>query len=784
MNADSPFDPAETALFEKEDFGNRQALLPPIGDPAGAEAKGARFEPNRIEIQTRNSQDGLLCVSEIYYRGWEAWIDGKRAPVEKVNYTLRGVFVPAGNHRVEFVYRAHSFRNGAVWSLLGLLLLFGGAVVARINRSTGTGLSAGLARRARGLSGAQRLTIVMLTLLTAYTLVVIKHASYAVGGSDSAGYANIARSLLDGPIAQPISDLDRFGLGDEYAGFFTSLAYNSILKDQKLTRTMAPIYPVGFPLHLATGALLLGWRYGPFLVSPLIGALSLVLLYLTARLLGLSRGFAFAGCVLLAANPTFILMISQPMSDATAMFWGLVMVWAALRSRQNQQWALLAGAAFGIAFLVRPTNAVLLAPLAFCLRLQPKVFLLFLLGGLPFAAIFGAFNLAAFGHPLQTGYTSINLQQLITTVGAMGRVKFYVYWVGMTLSPLVLLGWVVAGLNPRIEWRVRALLIAWFGAFFLFYICYDVYDAWWYTRFVLPGYPGLVLGALLTGRELCEALARKKQALGWAVGVALLAVALGFESHYVSKYELFRVGRWEYLHAESCNWANAQLPSKALIVALEMSGSLKYYTGRPTVRWDYMTAEMWPHLRKQVQKSGYQFYALLMSHELDQARQNVPGKWTEVGRLRHISLWHIEAMEKAPARIEYAQGFLGLERDQVGDSWRWIANEGVVRLENTGQPMRLLVEGTVPLDSLPQPATIQISLNGAVIHQAVAKEKDFKTELVISPKQQGGEKWSELQIRTDQTFSPHELNPQSTDERRLGFSLTNLIWEEKSPPQK
>jgi hypothetical protein len=127
----SRFDPAQTALLEKEDFGNRPITLPEIGDAANASVNVTRYEPNRIELETQNSNAGFLVLSEIYYRGWEAWLDGKRVPVEKVNYLLRGVTVPAGNHRIEFVYRAHSFRNGATWSLAGVLLLGICAAVSR-----------------------------------------------------------------------------------------------------------------------------------------------------------------------------------------------------------------------------------------------------------------------------------------------------------------------------------------------------------------------------------------------------------------------------------------------------------------------------------------------------------------------------------------------------------------------------------------------------------------------------------------------------------------------------
>jgi hypothetical protein len=119
----SGFDPAEVALFEQEDFGGRPIKLPPVGETSAAQVKVVRYEPQRIVLETRNPQAGFLVLSEVYYRGWEAWVDGRRVPVERVNYALRGLPVAPGEHRVEMVFRAPSFRTGAVYSTLGLLAL-------------------------------------------------------------------------------------------------------------------------------------------------------------------------------------------------------------------------------------------------------------------------------------------------------------------------------------------------------------------------------------------------------------------------------------------------------------------------------------------------------------------------------------------------------------------------------------------------------------------------------------------------------------------------------------
>jgi hypothetical protein len=119
----TPCDPREVALFEAEHYGARAASLPAIPAAQTATATLAQYEPNRLALETHNAQAGLLVLSEVYYRGWEARIDGQPAPIEQVNHLLRALFVPAGAHHIEFVFRAPSFRRGAWGSAAGVLLL-------------------------------------------------------------------------------------------------------------------------------------------------------------------------------------------------------------------------------------------------------------------------------------------------------------------------------------------------------------------------------------------------------------------------------------------------------------------------------------------------------------------------------------------------------------------------------------------------------------------------------------------------------------------------------------
>ncbi len=84
-----------------------------------------RYEANRIEMDVRVDDTGFLVLSEMYYPGWQATVNGNPAKIYRADSVLRGVIVPPGRSRVVFRYRPMSLLIGA-----GLSLLSVGAVVA------------------------------------------------------------------------------------------------------------------------------------------------------------------------------------------------------------------------------------------------------------------------------------------------------------------------------------------------------------------------------------------------------------------------------------------------------------------------------------------------------------------------------------------------------------------------------------------------------------------------------------------------------------------------------
>jgi hypothetical protein len=125
-----PFDPRTTALLALEDFGGKSFSLPPTGASQKAQVNITRYEPQRLQLQTNHAAPSFLVLSEMYYRGWEARLDGIQVPVYRVNHTLRGLALPAGQHNIEFAYHAASLPTGLLSLGLGALILLAGSAIS------------------------------------------------------------------------------------------------------------------------------------------------------------------------------------------------------------------------------------------------------------------------------------------------------------------------------------------------------------------------------------------------------------------------------------------------------------------------------------------------------------------------------------------------------------------------------------------------------------------------------------------------------------------------------
>jgi hypothetical protein len=115
-----------TAIVNKE-FSDLIKSLDP--DPSGS-VKLISYAPDRLEYECRAVGEAFIVFSEIWYgekNGWKAYIDNKPADFVRANYILRGMKVPAGDHKVVFEFKPRSYIMGEKISLFSslLILLFG-----------------------------------------------------------------------------------------------------------------------------------------------------------------------------------------------------------------------------------------------------------------------------------------------------------------------------------------------------------------------------------------------------------------------------------------------------------------------------------------------------------------------------------------------------------------------------------------------------------------------------------------------------------------------------------
>ena len=120
--------PKEYAIVDKQ-FAS-SISTPPAFDSI-ATIKMVRYNNDTIQYSFSTSKPQFAVFSEIYYpKGWNAYIDGKLASYCRTNYTLRGMFIPAGKHIIDFRFEPSSYKIGNQISYMASILLWGTMVGA------------------------------------------------------------------------------------------------------------------------------------------------------------------------------------------------------------------------------------------------------------------------------------------------------------------------------------------------------------------------------------------------------------------------------------------------------------------------------------------------------------------------------------------------------------------------------------------------------------------------------------------------------------------------------
>jgi hypothetical protein len=121
--ADSILSEMRNELWNPKQVAFVEEKIGGVGKPDSASVTQTKAEMHELEYDVKTDRDAFLVLSEIYYpAGWKATLDGKEIPIYPTNYVLRGLKIPAGEHKLRLVFAPESYNKSVSYSLAGLLL--------------------------------------------------------------------------------------------------------------------------------------------------------------------------------------------------------------------------------------------------------------------------------------------------------------------------------------------------------------------------------------------------------------------------------------------------------------------------------------------------------------------------------------------------------------------------------------------------------------------------------------------------------------------------------------
>jgi hypothetical protein len=409
--------------------------------------------------------------------------------------------------------------------------------------------------------------------------VVMRTSLFEASASDQWGYVSQAALWARGDlvIEQPLAAEVPWPEAD---WTLTPLGY----RPGQRPATIVPTYPPGLPLIMA-GFLKVFGPFGAFMAVPLFGSLAVVTtFFLASRIGGATWGLLSA--MLLSTSPIFLYQLREPMSDVAVTVWWLVAT--LLIARSTTASALAAGLAASAAIVTRPNLVPLAAVLgvfvlgysAPVLRTRLGNALFFAAGVLPGCIGVALLNRSLYGSLLESGYGSA--AELFKIEYLSVNLSRYSQWLLATETPLIVLAlfapWLI---RTSLSW----LFVAISATVVLSYMFYVPFDNWTYLRFLLPAIPLLLIFTAFVILNLSHRLRSPfSRSLVAAVCVAVMAWrwdSVGMQPPRPNDRRFALVG--EFVRDE--------LPQNVILLSMQHSGSVRYYSSRLSLRWDLLDPE-------------------------------------------------------------------------------------------------------------------------------------------------------------------------------------------------
>jgi len=370
--------------------------------------------------------------------------------------------------------------------------------------------------------------------------------------------------------------------------------------------------------------------------------------WFTFRLGHLAGGTAvgLVAVAALATSPVVLYQALWPMSDVPAgALWTGAMVFALEGSRRD---AATAGLCAALGLLVRPNLGLVCAAPLLAIVARTAGRERWLRGALyvapivPVIIFVAVLNTMWYGAPNQTGYGST--AELYLRSNIWPNVKLNASWLWESQSP-----WVLVALVPFVPPFARALrrgtiaaCVTLIALTFASYASYSQFEVWWYLRFLLPAWGALAVlaaaGIVATARTVPQPFGR---ILAACVLYLMVSATMSFAAE---KGALGRYRGGERRYIDIGEFVAEHLPANAALFSVQHSGSLRFYSGRITLRFDWVQPAWASRVPDDVERAGYHPYLIVDDWELPQVRQqfgfqpDTPLPWPILARLREYGM--------------------------------------------------------------------------------------------------------------------------------------------------
>ena len=116
------FNPAVSAVADakfRQQLGEAKAVQP------GDTIYETSYAPNHLTYKSHSANGGLAVFSEVYFPwGWKVNVDGKPVEMGRVNYVLRALQLPAGDHEIDFKFAPDEVNKTQTWAKIAVIAIY------------------------------------------------------------------------------------------------------------------------------------------------------------------------------------------------------------------------------------------------------------------------------------------------------------------------------------------------------------------------------------------------------------------------------------------------------------------------------------------------------------------------------------------------------------------------------------------------------------------------------------------------------------------------------------